>query len=49
MATVDMHKKFGKVWHVLFKICEQTYKQTHSVGNVQGGPKNWHTWYFLPY
>jgi len=35
MATVDMHRKFGKVWHVVFKICEQTYKQTtHSVRNV---------------
>jgi len=32
MATVD---KFGEVWHVLFKIFEQTYEQTHSVGNVQ--------------
>ena len=24
MPTVDMQRKFGKVWHVVFKICEQT-------------------------
>jgi len=30
MATVDMHREFGKVWHVVFKICEQTYK--HKLG-----------------
>ena len=23
-----MHRKFGKVWHVVFKICKQTYKHT---------------------
>jgi len=28
MATVDKHRKFGKVWHVIFKICEQIYKHT---------------------
>ena len=35
MATVDMHRKFGEVWHVVSKICKQTYKQAHSVANVQ--------------
>jgi len=25
-ATVDLHRKFGKVWHIVFEICEQTEK-----------------------
>jgi len=32
MATVDMHRKFGEVWQVVFEICQPTYKtNTHSV------------------
>jgi len=25
-ATVDLHRKFCKVWHIVFEICEQTEK-----------------------
>ena len=32
MATVDMHRKFGEVWHVVFKICKKTYNQTNTLG-----------------